>query len=38
MKLAQVVPKPGTGLRRVLPKPVDFGHLIPLIDEVARTP
>jgi DNA-binding NtrC family response regulator len=26
------------GIRRVLPKPVDFGHLIPLIEEVAGTP
>ena len=25
------------GIRRVLPKPVDFGHLIPLIEEVAGT-
>jgi two-component system, NtrC family, response regulator HydG len=28
----------GAGIRRVLPKPVDFGHLIPLIEEVAGTP
>ena len=26
------------GIRRVLPKPVDFGRLIPLIEEVAGTP
>jgi two-component system, NtrC family, response regulator HydG len=26
------------GIRRVLPKPVDFGHLIPPIDEVVGTP
>jgi CheY-like chemotaxis protein len=26
------------GIRQVLPKPVDFGHLIPLIEEVAGTP
>jgi CheY-like chemotaxis protein len=26
------------GIRRVLPKPVDFGHLLPLIEEVAGTP
>ncbi len=26
------------GIRRVPPKPVDFGHLIPLIEEVAGTP
>jgi hypothetical protein len=26
------------GSRRVLPKPVDFGHLIPLIEEVAGIP
>ena len=26
------------GIRRVLPKPVDFGHLIPLSEEVAGTP
>jgi CheY-like chemotaxis protein len=26
------------GIRRVLPKPVDFGRLIPLIEEVAATP
>jgi CheY-like chemotaxis protein len=26
------------GIRRVLPKPVDFGHLIPLIEEIAGTP
>jgi DNA-binding NarL/FixJ family response regulator len=26
------------GFRRVLPKPVDFGHLLPLIEEVAGTP
>src|SRR5262249_801489 len=26
------------GIRRVLPKPVDFGHLIPLIEEVAGSP
>jgi len=26
------------GIRRVLPKPADFGHLIPLIEEVAGTP
>ncbi len=26
------------GIRRVLPKPVDFGHLIPLVEEVAGTP
>ena len=25
------------GIRRVLPKPVDFGHLIPLIEKVAGT-
>jgi CheY-like chemotaxis protein len=26
------------GIRRVLPKPVNFGHLIPPIEEVAGTP
>jgi CheY-like chemotaxis protein len=26
------------GIRRVLPKPVDFGRLLPLIEEVAGTP
>jgi CheY-like chemotaxis protein len=26
------------GILRVLPKPVDFGRLIPLIEEVAGTP
>ena len=26
------------GIRQVLPKPVDFGHLIPLIGEVAGSP
>jgi CheY-like chemotaxis protein len=26
------------GIRRVLRKPVDFGHLIPFIEEVAGTP
>jgi CheY-like chemotaxis protein len=26
------------GIRRVLPKPVDFGRLIPLIEEVAGAP
>jgi CheY-like chemotaxis protein len=26
------------GVRRVPPKPVDFGHLTPLIEEVAGTP
>jgi hypothetical protein len=26
------------GIRRVLPRPVDFGRLIPLIEEVAGTP
>ena len=26
------------GIRQVLPKPVDFGRLIPLIEEVAGTP
>ncbi len=26
------------GIRRVLPKPVDFGRLIPFIEEVAGTP
>jgi CheY-like chemotaxis protein len=26
------------GIRRVLPKPVDFGRLIPLIEEVAGVP
>ncbi len=26
------------GIRQVLPKPVDFGHLIPLIEEVAGIP
>jgi CheY-like chemotaxis protein len=26
------------GIRRVLPEPVDFGRLIPLIEEVAGTP
>jgi two-component system, NtrC family, response regulator HydG len=26
------------GIRRILPKPVDFGHLIPLIEKVAGTP
>jgi CheY-like chemotaxis protein len=26
------------GIRQVLAKPVDFGHLIPLIEEVAGTP
>jgi CheY-like chemotaxis protein len=26
------------GIRHVLPKPVDFGHLLPLIEEVAGTP
>jgi CheY-like chemotaxis protein len=26
------------GIRRVLPKPVEFGHLIPLIEEVAGSP
>jgi CheY-like chemotaxis protein len=26
------------GLRRVLPKPVDFGRLLPLVEEVAGTP
>jgi CheY-like chemotaxis protein len=26
------------GIRHVLPKPVNFGHLIPLIEEVAGTP
>jgi CheY-like chemotaxis protein len=26
------------GFRRVLPKPVDFGRLLPLIEEVAGTP
>jgi CheY-like chemotaxis protein len=28
----------GAGFRRVLPKPVDFGRLLPLIEEVAGTP
>jgi CheY-like chemotaxis protein len=28
----------GAGIRRVLPKPVDFGVLLPLIQEVAGTP
>jgi CheY-like chemotaxis protein len=28
----------GAGIRRVLPKPVDFGHLLPLIQDVAGTP
>jgi CheY-like chemotaxis protein len=26
------------GIRRVLPKPVDFRHLLPLVEEVAGTP
>jgi CheY-like chemotaxis protein len=26
------------GFRRILPNPVDFGHLIPLIEEVAGSP
>ena len=26
------------GIRRILPKPVDFGHLISLIEKVAGTP
>jgi CheY-like chemotaxis protein len=26
------------GMRRVLPKPVNFNHLIPIIEEVAGTP
>ena len=26
------------GIRRILPKPVEFGRLIPLIEEVAGTP
>jgi CheY-like chemotaxis protein len=26
------------GIRRVLPKPMDFGRLLPLIEEVAGTP
>ena len=26
------------GIRQVLPKPVDFGRLIPLIEEVAGPP
>ena len=26
------------GIRPILPKPVDFGHLIPLIEKVAETP
>jgi CheY-like chemotaxis protein len=28
----------GAGIRRVLPKPVDFGRLLPLIEEVAGVP
>jgi CheY-like chemotaxis protein len=28
----------GAGIREVLPKPVDFGHLMPLIEQVVGTP
>ena len=35
---ATVLAAARAGIRRVLPKPVDFGRLIPLIEEVAGTP
>lgn len=28
----------GAGIREVIPKPVDFGRLIPIIEEVAGKP